>query len=120
MMDPITILTALLPAAADGVKTVINHFFGNKGNPQTVDDVVKLNDSEVSRLQALAALDKPTGEVHKWVNDVRAMQRPVAVLVAVVGFVAYPESTMWANLASSAVFYTFGDRGYMYLKQGGK
>ena len=60
-----------------------------------------------------------------WVNDVRAMQRPVAVVLVVTAWIytvvatVTPETaTMVANLASSVVFYLFGDRTYMGLKKG--
>lgn len=115
-MDPVSILAALLPAASDGVKTVFQHFFGD-AKPKSVDDLIKLKDSDTQRLNALAQLDKPTGQVHTWVNDVRSMQRPVAVVIVLGGFVAHPDSQLWSSLASSAFFYLFGDRGYMYLKQ---
>lgn len=123
-MDPIsaaTVLTAFIPALSDGVKALFHKFTDTGPQPQNVDDAIKLMQAETAKVQALAALDSVTGTVHTWVNDVRAMQRPVAVVAALVGFMLFNDSAMWGNMASSAIFYLFGDRSYAYLKQkGGK
>lgn len=122
-MDPITILTALIPAFSDGAKMAFNKFFGS-AQPKTVDDVLKLKGSDVEQMKAIAALDS-AGDVHRWVNDVRAMQRPVAVVLVVsawiytvVGSVSPETSEIVSNLAASVVFYLFGDRTYLGLKRG--
>jgi len=130
-MDPITILTALLPAATDGVRALINHFSGGAGaKPMNVDETVKLmeaqtaaRDSDVKRLEALHTIDQ-VENVSQWVNNVRAMQRPVAVAVILATWVASCYITMpielaqgISNMASSVVFYLFGERGYLKAKQ---
>lgn len=121
-MDPITIAAALLPALTDGAKMIFGKFFGD-ANPKNVDDVIKLRTSDVQRLEALAKLDA-VGDVHKWVNDVRAMQRPVAVVLVIAAWVwsvttnaPGPVQELTANLASCVIFYLFGDRTYMSLKK---
>lgn len=122
-MDPITIAAALLPAVADGAKMLFGKWFGD-AHPKSVDDVLKLRGSDIEQMKALAVLDSP-GAVHTWVNDVRAMQRPVAVVLVVSAWIYTVVSTVTpetaatvANLASSVVFYLFGDRTYMGLKKG--
>jgi len=122
-MDPITIAAALLPALSDGAKMLFGKFLGD-AKPKSVDDVLKLRGSDIEQMKALAALDSP-GTVHTWVNDVRAMQRPVAVVMVVSAWIytivatVTPETAATvANLASSVVFYLFGDRTYMGLKKG--
>lgn len=122
-MDPITILAALIPAFSDGAKMMFGKFFGS-AQPKTVDDVLKLKSSDIEQMKAVAALDA-TGQVHMWVNDVRAMQRPTAVVMVVsawmytvIGTVQPETAALVANLASSVVFYLFGDRTYLGLKKG--
>lgn len=121
-MDPFTIGAALLPALTDGAKMLFGKYFGD-ATPKTVDDVIKLRASDIQRLESLAKLDT-VGDVHMWVNDVRAMQRPVAVILVVgawvvsVTTVVSPEvQELTANLASSVVFYLFGDRTYLKLSK---
>ncbi len=120
-MDPITIAAALLPALADGTKMLFGKFFGD-ATPKNVDDVIKLHDSDVRRLEALAKLDA-AGDVHMWVNDVRALQRPLAVVLVVSAWVyglffglSPAVQDVTSNLAASVVFYLFGDRTYSALK----
>jgi len=130
-VDPITILTALLPAATDGVRALINKFTGGAGaKPMNVDEAVKLSEAEtasknadVERLKALHEIDQ-VENVSPWVNNIRALQRPLAVLVILCTWVASCYIVMpvelangIANMASSVVFYLFGERGYMKAKQ---
>lgn len=121
-MDPITIAAALLPALTDGAKMIFGKFFGD-ANPKNVDDVIRLRSSDVQRMEALAKLDA-AGEVHTWVNDVRALQRPVAVVLVISAWIyttavgASPGvQELTANLASSVIFYLFGDRTYTSLRK---
>ena len=122
-MDPLTIAAALLPALTDGAKMVFGKFFGD-ARPKTVDDVIKLRTADTEQLTALAALDT-AGSVHMWVNDVRAMQRPIAVILVIAAWLYSLMSgapadvqVLTANLASSVVFYLFGDRTYLALRKG--
>ena len=122
-MDPLTIGAALLPALTDGAKMIFGRFFGD-ANPKNVDDVIKLRASDVQRIEAMAKLDA-AGDVHRWVNDVRAMQRPIAVVLVVGAWIVSITTTvtpevqvMTANLASCVVFYLFGDRTYLTLRKG--
>lgn len=117
-MDPLTILTAFLPALSDGFKSIIHRFTDRGPNPQNVDDAIKLMQATTENAKALAQLDQVGANVDAWVNDVRALQRPVAVVMCIAGFIMFPMSTFWSGLASAAVFYLFGDRTYMYLKGG--
>ena len=131
-MDPITILTALLPAVGDMGRMLMNKFTGGAGaKPANVDEVIKLKqaerddkDADVRRLEALAKIDNATN-VHSWVNDVRAMQRPVvvaSVLLSWIAVTAVPGAdtgtvVMVSNMASAVFFYLFGERAYMYTKK---
>ena len=123
-MDPLTVMTALLPIAQDGIRAVINRFTGGAGaQPANAEEAIRLIESETKRLEAIARIDTPTGQVSEWVNNVRALQRPVAaamILIAywftLVGIVGVEIQVTVANLTSSVVFYLFGDRTVMYMR----
>ena len=122
-----TVIPALLPAAADGVRAIFNKFTGGAGaKPANVDEVVTLMQAETARLEALAKIDSAAGNVSAWVNNARALQRPVAVVLIISGYlgsiVLMSDGAVIDNLASYAnmvTFYLFGDRSYMYIKKSG-
>lgn len=124
-MEPITLLTAFMPMITDVVRAGINRLTGGAGaQPANVAEAIQLMEADVKRVQAMAELDK-VENTSKWVNDVRAMQRPVAVtlvLIVWMGVVFTPSVdeevlNIVANLASAAVFYLLGDRTYLYFKR---
>jgi hypothetical protein len=54
---------ALLPALTDGVRGIFAKFTkGAGGNPVNVAERIQLMQAETARLQALAEIDKPSGE----------------------------------------------------------
>ena len=60
------ILPALVPVVSDGVRGIIAKFTGGAGGqPQNVEERVKLMEAEAAKLQALAALDGVNGEPSK-------------------------------------------------------
>lgn len=120
------ILPALIPVFTDGVRSVIAKITGiGGGEPKTVDEAIRLTDSQTKRLQALASLDNPGGEVSKWVANFRAMHRYVLadmILVATFVYVFLPTKNMeianfLLNLSASVFGFFFGDRVYMHLKE---
>lgn len=120
-----TVIPALLPAAADGVRAIFNKLTGGAGaKPANVEEVVTLMQAETARLEALAKIDSAAGNVSAWVNNVRALQRPVAVVLIISGYLGsiamMSDGAVVENLASYAnmvTFYLFGDRSYMYVKK---
>jgi hypothetical protein len=123
-MDPVTILTAFIPVIQKGASALISKALGRDGGPKpaTVEDAAKLGELEIRKLEALSALDAVVN-TSQWVADVRGIQRPVAVAVILLTYtacvmdsdVAQGTLDLVANLASSAMFYLFGDRTLMYL-----
>lgn len=120
-------LPALFPPLADGLRAIFSKLTGGAGaRPQNVAEVVQLMQADTARLQALAQLDAPGG-ISQWVANIRALQRPTAV-VLVLGAYAYaltvsdhlPAATLAgiAEYAQMVTFYLFGDRSYSYLKAG--
>ena len=80
-----TLLSMFAPVAVEGVKQGLSHLFGGV-KPLTVDEQIKLDQNEVARLQALAALDQPGGTPSQWVIDLRASARYIAAgIVILVG-----------------------------------
>lgn len=124
-MDPVTILAALLPVASDGIRGLVTKWTGGAGaKPANVEEAVRLIDADISRMKALAELDRPEN-TSVWVNDVRALQRPAAVALVIVSWLGIgllstdPQLIdISGNLAASVVFYLFGDRTYMHFRRG--
>ena len=117
-----TILPALLPAAVDGVKNIIEAKT-RPPVPLSPADQVALADADVRRIEALAQLDATAGPIHQWVNDIRALQRPAAVTVIlgayVYGSVAGLDAAVvdrLADFASMVTFYLFGERAYRKMR----
>lgn len=126
-MDPATILTAFIPILQNGAKALIKKIGGKDAavsevKPQTVEDAIKLGELDIKRLEAIASMDSVSGAA-QWVANVRGIQRPVAVGVVLLTYawcvldttVVQSTLDMVSNLASSAMFYLFGDRTLMYL-----
>jgi len=120
------ILPALIPVFTDGVRSVIAKITGiGGGEPKTVDEAIRLTDSQTNRLKALASLDNPAGEVSRWVANFRAMHRYVLadmILVATFIYVFLPTKNMeianfLLNLSASVFGFFFGDRVYLHLKE---
>jgi hypothetical protein len=115
-----TLGAALLPAAADGVRAVFNRVTNGAGaRPANVAELVQLMQAENERLKILQQLDTP-GDVHKWVNDLRALQRPA---MATLVLASYAAAALWfdppqdvvrafGELSGMVIFYLFGAAGW--------
>lgn len=123
-MDPLTLVTALLPMVSDGVRGLINKFTGGAGaKPANVKEAIDLMSAENERLRVVAELDKAEG-VSTWVANVRALQRPaVAFTVLLLLSVMYVgnigdevDKANVLNLSSAVFSYLFGERLYLGLK----
>ncbi len=79
-----TIVGALVPVAAEGVKGALNKWFGGV-KPLNIDEQIKLDESEIKKLEAVAKLDNPVGTPSQWVIDLRASARYIAAGVVIVG-----------------------------------
>ncbi|MCR4341869.1 MAG: hypothetical protein NUW01_18490 [Gemmatimonadaceae bacterium] len=120
-----TLLPALVPAFADGIRGLIARFTGSEGaKPQSVAEVIQLMTAEVERIKAVAMLDSG-GETYKWVEAVRKLQRPVVagfVLVAWVWACGFGNGDAYAQdvttqMAQIVFSYLFGERAYLYSKK---
>ena len=79
-----TLLSALLPVGVEGIKQVITTKLGGV-KPTTVAEQLQVDESEIKKLQAVAALDNPGGTPSQWVVDLRASSRYLAAWVVIVG-----------------------------------
>lgn len=126
-MEPLSILgtvilPALVPALADGVRALVARFTGSAGSaPQNVAERIQLMQAEAAKLTALAALDAPAGNISRWVSDLRASFRYVAVggivCATLAGvFVGVDESALSVllDLSGACMSFIIGER--MYLK----
>jgi len=118
------ILAALLPVGVDAAKAVIGKF-GGSVRPTNIDEQIKLDNSQVEKLKALATLDNPYGTPSQWVIDLRASFRYIAAglvictglgvqLLPGLGWEVKAPALEFAGLAFS---FIFGDRVYLNLKK---
>lgn len=78
-----TIIGALVPVGVEGIKQLIGKFTGGV-KPITIDEQIKLDQSEINRIEALAKLDNPYGTPSQWVVDLRASSRYLGALTVIV------------------------------------
>lgn len=112
-----TIISALLPVGIEGVKQAAARFFGGV-RATTIEEQIKLDQSEIGRLQALAALDTPTGTPSQWVIDLRASARylgALAVIAVGIGSLFMPSvspgvQAIALEAANIAFGFLFGSR----------
>lgn len=114
---------ALLPALTDGIRGLLAKVTGSEGaKPQTVDEAIRLMEADNRRLELLGKLEGE-GETYRWVEAIRKLQRPIvgflvtlAYVLAVSGVVADDfKADLAAQIASSYIFYLFGERAYMHM-----
>jgi len=72
-----TLLSSILPVSIEGVKQWIASKNGSV-KATTVQEQLQLDDSDIKKLQAVAALDNPGGTPSQWVVDLRASSRYIA------------------------------------------
>ena len=118
-----TIVGALVPVGIDGIKSLIGKFTGSV-KPISVDEQIKFDQNEITKLQALATLDNPYGTPSQWVVDLRASSRYLgALFVIVVGIgslfmpVAPEIQRIGVEAANIAFGFLFGTRIMANLKK---
>lgn len=77
-----SIIGALLPVVVESGKQLMTKWVGGV-RPTTIDEQIKLDHSEVARLEALAKLDTPVGTPSQWVIDLRASARYLGALLVI-------------------------------------
>ena len=79
-----TVLSALLPVGVEGIKQFVTTKLGGV-KPTTIAEQLQIDDSDIRKLQAVAALDNPGGSPSQWVVDLRASSRYIAAAVVILG-----------------------------------
>lgn len=128
-----TLISALVPVGADGIRSIFNWLTGGAGaQPTNVEEAVKLMEAETNRLKVVAELDKPVGNPSQWVIDLRASFRYIGAGLAIAPL---PLIAAWAFYDPSPAhfemlqFYAgavagppwgfiFGERMKLHLKKG--
>ena len=111
-----SVVGALLPVVVESGKQLLTKWVGGV-RPTTIDEQIKLDQSEVARLEALAKLDTPVGTPSQWVIDLRASARYLGAL-AVIGVgistlyvpVEDPIRALALEAANIAFGFLFGSR----------
>lgn len=117
------ILPALLPSVIDAAKSLFGGL-GRKIGGLSVDDEIKLDQSQIARLEALAKLDAPTGTPSLWVVNLRASFRYVAAGLSILtgGYLALMSGSdpgivdLATQLISAPFAFIFGERLYFGMK----
>jgi hypothetical protein len=112
-----TLLSALVPVGVEGLKQGITALVGGV-KPTTVAEQIQLDDQEIKRLNAVAALDNPGGTPSQWVIDLRASARYImagVVIATGVSALFVPEldlavKTIAFEGANIAFGFLFGQR----------
>lgn len=121
------ILPALVPAFSDGVRGIIAKFTGGAGGqPQNVEERVKLMEAEAAKLQALAALDGVNGEPSRWIINLRASFRYVIIsaIMLFTGVIVFNPDivgvsvvAIFLDMTGACMSFVIGERMYLTLKK---
>jgi hypothetical protein len=120
------IFPALMPALTDGLRGIFAKVTGGAGGtPQNVNERIQLMEAETKRLQALADIDKPSGEPSRWVTDMRSSFRYIAIMIiwlATIAAVFSPSiaqsiTVMLLDLSGACMSFVIGERMYLTLKK---
>jgi hypothetical protein len=118
-----SIIGALVPVGVEGIKQLINRFTGGV-KPTTVAEQIELEKMDISRIEALARLDNPSGTPSQWVVDLRASARYIGALAVIaIGistiFLNVPEQIQRIGIeaANIAFGFLFGARIMANLKR---
>jgi hypothetical protein len=119
---------ALVPAIADGLRSVIAKFTGGAGaQPQNVTEAIQLMEAQTKRVQALAALDALPDGASKWVIDLRGSFRYVVcggvlagAIAGVLGGVDQVAGLVLLDLGGACMSFIIGERMYLNLRGASK
>lgn len=119
------IFPAVLPVLADGVRGIFAKITGGAGgNPQNVAERIQLMQAETERLKAMAEIDKPSGEPRRWVTDMRASFRYIAIMIiwiatiiAVFNDVPHEFTLVLLDLSGACMSFVIGERMYLTLRK---
>jgi len=123
-----TILPLFGPVVIDGVKMLFSKITGiSMGDPKTFQEKIEWERISVEKLKALAQLDQVGGNISRWVANLRASFRYIAVGLIIIVTLVYicfmgakvdkDVFNFLSQLSGSALFFIIGDRVYIHLKK---
>lgn len=77
-----TLISSLVPVGVEGIKQFISSKLGGV-QPTTVAEQIQLDEQDIKRMQAVAALDNPGGIPSQWVVDLRGSSRYIAAFIVI-------------------------------------
>lgn len=111
-----TVVGLMAPALVEGFKSLVVKWTGGV-QPKSIDDVAKLADIDVRRLEAIAKLDTPVGTPSQWVIDYRAIFRYFAVTliwfftgISIIAQAPAEITEMLLTLAGMTLSFIIGER----------
>lgn len=111
--------SVILPAIIDLIKGGAGAI-GRKFLGISVEDQIKLEQSQTDKLKALAELDNPHGTPSQWVVDTRAIYRYIAAtaLIATGGILVIlnPANALAYTLIEMPFGFIFGERMWLGFK----
>ena len=122
------IFPAFLPVLTDGVRGIFAKISGGAGGqPQNVDERVKLMEAEAAKMAAMAQLDGTfTGQPAQWIVNLRASFRYIiisAILLFTGIIVFFPNIVgasviaVFLDMTGACMSFTIGERLYLNLKK---
>ena len=119
--------SVVAPAAIDLVKNTASAL-SRKWAGLSVDNQIKLQNADITKLEALAKLDNPAGTPSQWVVDLRASFRyigaGVAILAGLLITSTFPTVPFMVDaglqLIAMPFGFIFGERLYLGLKGASK
>jgi hypothetical protein len=121
------ILPALVPAFSDGMRGIFARLTGGAGGtPQNVTERIQLMEAEATKMQAMAALDNPTGNPSQWIVDLRACYRYVIISAILIftGIVVFNPNivgvsvvSIFLDMSGACMSFIIGERCYLNIKK---
>ncbi len=112
-----SILSFVAPVIVKGANAAVSRWIApDHLKPSTVEEYVAMQNSDISKLQAIAQLEG-AGATYPWVEAIRKLMRPVVVVMAIIIFgiahlTSIPvEKVFYVDqLVNMCIFYLFGER----------
>ena len=119
-MDPLTLLTGLIPVAGHVIDALTNRFIApEKLVPATVDDYIKMKNADID---AFKAMNNIGGSTYMWVEAIIKLQRPIVVIGVLSGCLAMHllnlgNTDVLDNALGAVGSYLFMDRTMLALRK---
>ncbi len=125
MFSAATVLTSLVPLVQYIGKAAVDRWIG--APKPTPEEITARGNADAAAIQGIAQMEASYGPVHPWVNNIRALQRPVVVggvlltwitLSLAIAFDQRVNPAVYytvCEISSAVFFYLFGQRTLIYF-----